>query len=289
MSAALTQALASHRHPGALVLDGVTRRFGGLVATDKVSFTVPGGELIAIVGPNGAGKSTLVQLITGFVRPDAGRISLGPHDLTRLAPERISALGVARSFQTSRVFPGLSVLESVLVGTQVQLIGGGRLPHAFGAVPEMVSALFGLPGYASRRRLLEDRAEATLKLFGDRLWPRRDAPAFSLSYANRRRLEIARALVAEPDLLLLDEPTAGMNPTETGELADLIAQLHADRPALTIVMIEHKLQVVRQLASRVIVMNHGSVLVDETPAEALADPRVIAAYLGRAETSHAHG
>ncbi|MBU8543793.1 MULTISPECIES: ABC transporter ATP-binding protein [Roseomonadaceae] len=289
MSAALTQALAAHRHPGALVLEGVTRRFGGLVATNEVTFTVPGGELLAIVGPNGAGKSTLVQLITGFVRPDAGRIRLGPHDLTRLPPERISALGVARSFQTSRVFPGLTVLESVLVGTQVQLIGGGRLPRAFNTLAETASVLFGLPAYAARRRLLEDRAEATLKLFGDRLWPRRDAPAFSLSYANRRRLEIARALVAEPDLLLLDEPTAGMNPTETGELADLIAQLHADRPALTIVMIEHKLQVVRQLASRVIVMNHGSVLVDATPEEALADPRVVTAYLGRAETSHAHG
>nr|WP_209318492.1 ABC transporter ATP-binding protein [Falsiroseomonas selenitidurans] len=281
----------------ALALKGVTRRFGGLVATDDVSFTVPGGQLLAIVGPNGAGKSTLVQLITGFVRPDAGHIRLGAREITRLAPEAISALGVARSFQTSRIFPGLTVMESVLVGTQVALIGGGRQPPAFGGpkppafgvLAEAAAVLFGLPRYAARRRALEARAAATLQLFGDRLWPRRDQPAFSLSYANRRRLEIARALVAEPDLLLLDEPTAGMNPTETGELAELIAQLHAARPALTIVMIEHKLQVVRQLATRVIVMNHGSVLVDATPAAALADPRVVTAYLGRAATSHAHG
>lgn len=274
---------------GALVLQGVTRRFGGLVATDDVSFTVPRGQFLAIVGPNGAGKSTLVQLVSGFIRPSAGRILFGACDLTRMAPERIAALGVLRSFQTSRVFPALTVMESVLVGTQAELIGGGRHPRHAGALAELAAVLFGLPGYAARRRALEARAEVVLKLFGDRLWPRRDAPAFSLSYANRRRLEIARALVAEPAVLLLDEPTAGMNPTETAELAALIAELRAARPAMTVVMIEHKLQVVRQLAARVVVMNHGRVLVDETPEEALSDPRVVEAYLGSAEPSHAHG
>lgn len=286
-------ALAAHRPPGPLQLTGVTRRFGGLVAVDDVSFTVPVGQFVAVVGPNGAGKSTLVQLISGLVRPNAGQIRVGPHDLAAMAPARIAAIGVARSFQTSRVFPALTVWDSVMVGTQMLLLGGGRLPRFTGVLGEAAAVLLGLPGYARRQAVLEARAETVLRLFGDRLWPRRDHLAASLSYANRRRLEIARTLVAQPDILLLDEPTAGMNPTETAELAELIGELHAARPDLTVVMVEHKLKVVRRLASRVIVMSQGRVLVDAAPEAALADPQVIEAYLGRApapgETMAAHG
>ena len=281
--------LVANAHPGELAIAGVSRRFGGVVAADDVTLTVPKGEFLAIVGPNGAGKSTLIQMITGFVRPDAGTIRLGERELTNLPPERIAALGVARTFQTSRVFPALSVWESVMTGTQADLVGGGRLPRFAGALKETASILFRLPAYRARLDALEAEAERVLKLFGERLWPRRDEPAFSLSYANRRRLEIARALVARPDVLLLDEPAAGMNPTETDELAELVADLHRGRPDLTIVMVEHKLQVVRRLAARVVVMTQGAVLVDDAPDAALDHPKVIEADLGRAKSAAAFG
>lgn len=276
-------------HPGSLVIDRVGRTFGGVVAARDVTFSVRTGEFLAVVGPNGAGKSTLIQMITGFVRPQSGRIVLGGRDLTGLAPEAISSLGIARTFQTSRIFPALTVWDSVLVGTQVHLVGGGRLPRYAGAAREMISVLLHLPDYRRRRLVLEARAEAVIKLFGERLWPRRDEPAYSLSYANRRRLEIARGLVSEPHVLLLDEPTAGMNPTETDELAEVVAELRMARPTLTVVMVEHKLQVVRRLAERCIVMNQGIVIVDGPPDEALADARVIDAYLGTRRSAAAFG
>jgi len=274
-------------NPVHLRLQSLTRHFGGLTATDDVSLEIPQGQLLAVVGPNGAGKSTLIQLITGFLRPDSGHIRFDGHDITGRKPEAIAALGVARTFQTSRVFPGLSVFDSVMVGVQAELLGGGRWPHRRGPFRELLDVLLHRRAYREQLRSLETRAEQVLQLFGERLWPHRDSPAFGLSYANRRRLEIARALVAEPRLLLLDEPTAGMNPTETAELTELIHQLHADRPDLTIVLVEHKLHVVRRLAHRVVVMNQGAVLVDETPEEALDDPRVIEAYLGKRAASGA--
>ncbi|MEM7696327.1 MAG: ABC transporter ATP-binding protein [Pseudomonadota bacterium] len=265
----------------ALTLSGIERRFGGLKAIDNVSLTVSAGEVVAIVGPNGAGKSTLIQMVTGFIRPNAGRITFEGRDITRAAPETIAALGVARTFQTSRIFPTLSILESVMMGTQPDLLGlRGHHKRPGAVVKELASVAFRLPAYRARRAALQEKAEGVLKLFGERLWPNRDNPAFSLSYANRRRLEIARALVADPKVLLLDEPAAGMNPTETAELTDLIADLHARRPELAIVLVEHKLDVVRRLAARVMVLNQGSVIVEETPEEALSDPRVIEAYLG---------
>jgi branched-chain amino acid transport system ATP-binding protein len=206
-------------------------------------------------------------------------VTLGGRDITRAAPEVISAAGISRTFQTSRVFPALTVFDSVMMGVQSELIGYHR-PGGRGVLAEIASVTFRLPGYRRRLAALEARAEEVLQLFGERLWPRRDAPAYSLSYANRRRLEIARALVAEPAFLLLDEPTAGMNPTETRELTELIAELHQRRPHLSILLVEHKLDVVRRLAGRVVVMNQGKVIVEETPEEALSDPRVIEAYLG---------
>ncbi|MEM8552548.1 MAG: ABC transporter ATP-binding protein [Pseudomonadota bacterium] len=265
----------------ALAISHLERRFGGLKAIDDVSLTVNAGEVVAVVGPNGAGKSTLIQLVTGFIRPNAGTVHFKGRDITRAAPESIAALGVSRTFQTSRIFPSLSILESVMMGTQADLIGTRGRAHTFGAVlKELTSVALRLPSYRRTRRELEDKAETVLNLFGDRLWPNRNNPAFSLSYANRRRLEIARALISDPALLLLDEPAAGMNPTETAELTDLIADLHARRPELAIVLVEHKLDVVRRLASRVMVLNQGKTIVEETPEEALSDPRVIEAYLG---------
>jgi ABC-type branched-subunit amino acid transport system ATPase component len=263
-----------------LMIEDLSVRFGGLKALDGVSLRVAPGEFVGIVGPNGAGKSTLIQAITGFARAAGGRIAFNGKRLDGLAPEAIAALGVARTFQTSRVFPALSIGESVLVGAQRALIGGGRRPRHFGALAEPVSALLGLPRYRHAQAEGAARAEAVMRLFGDRLWPRRSQPAHSLSYANRRRLDIARALVADPDLLLLDEPTAGMNPTESHELADLLLDLRARFPGMAIVMIEHKLDIVRRLAARAIVMGHGRTIVDAAPQAAFAHPDVAAAYLG---------
>jgi ABC-type branched-subunit amino acid transport system ATPase component len=265
-----------------LSLDAVTVGFGGLKALDGLSLTVGEGEFVGIVGPNGAGKSTLIQTVTGFTRPAAGTIKFADRRINRKAPETIAALGIARTFQTSRVFPGLSVEESVLVGVQRRLVGGGRLPRRFGALLEPAAAILGLPAYARAEAEGRAKVEAVLKLFGDRLWSRRDNPAHSLSYANRRRLDIGRALAAEPDLLFLDEPTAGMNPTESHELADLLLDLRRRFPAMTVVMIEHKLDIVRRLAGRAVVIAAGRTIVDDTPDAAFAHSEVAAAYLGRA-------
>jgi ABC-type branched-subunit amino acid transport system ATPase component len=276
-----------------LELRDVGVSFGGLRALDGVNFALGRGETLALVGPNGAGKSTLVQIISGFQRPGAGRVLLEGRDVTGAPPEALAALGVARTFQTSRVFPTLSVFDSVMVGAQPALLGVTRGESRGGAALKAVAHALVAPFRRRdpRLRALEDKAEAVLKLFGERLWPRRDEPAFSLSYANRRRLEIARALLAEPRLLLLDEPTAGMNPTETTELTEVIADLQRARPDLAILLIEHKLDVVRRLARRVVVLNQGQVIADETPQAALSDSRVIEAYLGhgrgaQAEAAH---
>ena len=281
--------IAPQTQPGTLTIDKVSRRFGGVVAANALDFTIRKGEFLAVVGPNGAGKSTLLQMISGVVRPQEGEIRLGDRRIDKLRPEAINALGISRTFQTSRIFPMLTIRDSIMVGTQVGLIGGGRHATRYGAVSEMISALLRLPGYRAQVAEAGRRADEVMKMFGDRLWPRRDDQAFSLSYANRRRLEIARALVQDPDILLLDEPAAGMNPTETDELTEVLAELRSRRPDMTIVMVEHKLQVVRQLAERCIVMAQGTAIVDSTPADALEDPRVVEAYLGTRRSAAAFG
>lgn len=280
---------ANQNQPGTLTINKVSRRFGGVVAANALDFTIPKGEFLAVVGPNGAGKSTLLQMISGIIRPSEGEILLGDRRIDRLRPEAINALGISRTFQTSRVFPMLTIRDSIMVGTQVGLIGGGRAPRKYGPVTELISALLRLPAYQARVAASEKRVEEVMAMFGDRLLPRRNEQAFSLSYANRRRLEIARALVQDPDILLLDEPAAGMNPTETDELTEVLADLRRRRPDMTIVMVEHKLQVVRQLAERCIVMAMGTAIVDARPEAGLEDPRVIEAYLGTRRTAAAFG
>ena len=265
------------------VVEGVSRHFAGVKAVNEVSFQLAPGETLALVGPNGAGKSTLIQLLSGVDRVTSGRFYLNGQRIDRLAPERIARLGVGRSFQTSRVFPALSVWDSVMLGTQAALLrqpGGGLL----NPVSEVWRTLWKNTRWRERNAKREAVAHDALALFGDRLLPRRDAPAFSLSYANRRRLEIARVLAGEPDYLLLDEPAAGMNPTETAELTELIAVLRRHRPTLGILVVEHKLSLVRRVADRVVVLNQGQVLVQDTPERALDHPAVIEAYLGRQRT-----
>lgn len=264
----------------AIELKNLHKSFGKTAIIRGANLAVTRGERVAMIGPNGAGKSTLVQLLSGVVQPDAGRVTFGQTDVTRFsAPQRFS-LGMVRTFQTARVFPGLSVLESVLVGAYHGVLYETRRYGLAATVRDATASLFQLPSWKARRDEAERRALETIALFGDRLQPRLGEFAFSLSYANRRRLEIARALASHPRFLMLDEPTAGMNPTETQELASLLAHIRDIRPGLTLMFIEHKMQVVRQMSKRVIVMDAGRVIADGTPEQALNDPRVIDAYLG---------
>jgi len=272
-------------HQTGLRVESVSRHFSGVVAVDDVSLALAPGETLALVGPNGAGKSTLIQLMSGVDRISSGRIFLNGRRIDRLPPERIARLGLGRSFQTSRVFPALSVWDSVMLGTQANLLSGGHGRILANAAHEVLATLMGTPGWRRRVEQQEHIVRETLQLFGDRLWPRRDQPAFSLSYANRRRLEIARVLAAQPDYILLDEPAAGMNPTETGELTDLLLTLRQQWPQLGILVVEHKLSLVRKVADRVIVLNQGRVLAEGEPDHALDHPEVVEAYLGRQRRS----
>jgi len=270
-----------------LQLRDLVRSFGGVRAVDAVSFAVYPGQIVSVIGPNGSGKTTIFNLISGHLRPEAGEVRFAGAAITGLSPDRVAASGIARTFQNGRVFGNMTVEENLLVGMHTRLkalrplagLRGRPLLRWVGLLAETAVAL--APPKPARREEEAAKAKAVRELarFGDRLLPRRAHYAHSLSYANRRRTEIARALALEPRLLLLDEPTAGMNPTETQEVLEQIAEFR--RKGITVLLIEHKLDLVMSLSDHVVVLDNGRVIAEGKPAAIRDDPIVVEAYLGR--------
>jgi branched-chain amino acid transport system ATP-binding protein len=257
-----------------LELRGVNKAFGGLSVVSDLEFRVHEGEIVSVIGPNGAGKTTVFNLISGLYRPDAGEILLDGGDLVGLAPHEITKRGVARTFQTLRLFLNMTVKENVMA------VQYGRTNAT------VVESIFRLPRARREEREMAQIAEERLGFFGERLVGYRwDQPAYSLSYANRRRLEIARATATDPRILLLDEPAAGMNPVETREMTELIGKLREDA-GYTILVIEHDMHVVEGISDRVVALDHGVKIAEGSFDAVATDPRVVEAYLGlrQAET-----
>lgn len=258
------------RSNGILCAESLTKNFGGILAVDNLNLEVRQGEITAIIGPNGSGKTTFFNLIMHLYDATAGSIYFGDSRHVNLLDHptpQINEMGIARTFQTLRLFPNLTVMENVLVGMTSRLHSG-----FFGALAR--------PPYVRKEeKESEEKSLEVLSLFGPRLISMCNEPAYSLSYANRRRLEIARCLASEPRLLLLDEPVAGMNPTETREVIQDIQEIHGK--GYTILLIEHDMTLVEGVAHRVLAFDHGSKIAEGTFKEVSNHPEVIEAYLGR--------
>jgi ABC-type branched-subunit amino acid transport system ATPase component len=251
-----------------LELRGVSKRFGGLSVISGLDLAVSEGEIVSVIGPNGAGKTTLFNLITGVYPPDEGDIVFGGRSLLGLEPHEITACGIARTFQTLRLFLNMSVKENVMAAAYAHSRAG------------VLRSILRTPGMRREEREIERLAEQRLSFFGDRLMGYRwNQPAYSLSYANRRRLEIARAMATSPRILLLDEPAAGMNPAETHEMTELIGRLRDDG-GYTILVIEHDMHVVEGISDRVVALDHGVKIAEGSFESVATNERVVEAYLG---------
>jgi branched-chain amino acid transport system ATP-binding protein len=252
---------------GLLVATGITKAFGGLVAVDDVSFTIPRKGIVSIIGPNGAGKTTFFNMLTGLYKPTRGRVVFDGRNITGGRPDRIMAQGMARTFQNIRLFATMSAVENVMVGQHARMKAG------------LFGSILRTPWVRSEEKRVLEKAREELRYVGLRDEVH-DQMSINLSYGDQRRLEIARALGSDPKLLLLDEPTAGMNPQESKELTEFMHRLRDERD-ITILLIEHDMQVVMGVSEHITVLDHGMKIAEGSPEEIRNNPRVIEAYLGK--------
>ncbi|HEX9711695.1 MAG TPA: ABC transporter ATP-binding protein [Actinomycetota bacterium] len=264
-----------------LEIKGLRKNFGGVRAIDDLDIAVKEGEIVSVIGPNGAGKTSFFNMITGMIRPDEGQVLLevgdgadrGQIDIVGLTPSDVLRYGIARTFQNVRLFQQMTIRENVMVARHARTSSG------------ILSAILRTRMFRREEEETRTRAEEALAFFGSRLIGYRlDQLAISLSYANRRRLEMARAMASDPKVLLLDEPTAGMNPRETAELTELIGKMRSER-GLTVVLIEHDMKVVKGVSDRVIVLDYGRKIAEGSYEDVATNPHVIEAYLGTKATA----